>query len=276
MKKERKIRILIFVWSLLFVATPLSILVGSTGEEEAAAVVDKPEMEIIKLRQRPAREVLPSVRPLLSSAGRASADTVTNAIIVIDRVEHIAKVKELISQLDRHIPQVTVRLRFQVQQERDRRLSTRSGVSGVSGERLAIRSRNREQQLMLRVSSGASGYLRIGKEVAFDRFWLQLCGRYGYRFGWLQDYRTVATGFLVKPQVYGNKVDLELVPRISFGGERELIFVEAANRLVVEEGTWQVLGGQTARDSELIGAVLAVGMGHQRVMLLEVRADVTQ
>jgi hypothetical protein len=55
-----------------------------------------------------------------------------------------------------------------------------------------------------------------------------------------------------------------------------LIFVEAANRLVVEEGTWQVLGGQTARDSELIGAVLAVGMGHQRVMLLEVRADVTQ
>jgi type II secretory pathway component GspD/PulD (secretin) len=278
MKRQRRYSIDSIFFSFSFIvgllaviqlATPAPVPAGQTEPEPTT-------VEFFKVGQRPAQELLPRVRTVLSPTGRASADTITNTVIVSDTPESIEKVRQLIQKLDRPVPQVTVTLRYAQAATKSRSLSTSGGISGHQGGlRMSSGTLNRKKNLQLTISSGSSGFLMVGRDVPFTSYWLDLCSRYGYRFGWLTEYKTVSSGFEVRPVVLGERVDLTILPRLSFGNNREIRFTEAATRVVVPRNTWVRLTAENNSMDTVSAAILtANGQTNNRAMILEVMARV--
>lgn len=231
-------------------------------------------MEVIAVHHRPAAELLPAIQAALSPRGRTSVDKLSNSLLVFDTKEHLAAIRTLLKTLDRTTPQVTILLRYQRVPSAPHTLSTGSGITAGPGRTLSTGSTRAKGQMMLRVASGSSGYLRTGREVVFDEYWLDLCGRYGYRFSWFSRYRLVETGFEVQPVVLANQVDLTLVPKLSFDRERSLFFTETATRTTVPLDTWVTVALTDSAASAVAGALTEGGGLPAAGMVLEVKASV--
>ena len=238
-------------------------------------------VEVIALRYRSPSEVLPLVKPLLSAEGRISADDRTNQLIIIDSEEAIARVRQTLAVLDRHVPQATIRVRFQETGEReDRSISGGGQVSGDNGSVSAGRGRRRGEGVDVRVQdrsinrsggseyfinvlSGSWGYIRVGQDVPYSAYWVELCQRYRRTVA----YRRIETGFDVKPVIRETLAEVEIVPRISemgSGGSSGVVhFTEAATRVQVPLGQWVVIGGSDQSTSEVVRAILESGSSHQ-------------
>ena len=255
--------------AVVFPATPAPPPSGQIDPEPAT-------VEFFKVRQRPAQELLSEVRTVLSPAGRASADTITNTLIVSDTPERIEKVRQLIQNLDKPVPQVTVTLRYRQATTKSRSLSTSGGISGHQGGlRMSSGRLNQTKNLQLTISSGSSGFLMVGRNIPLTSYWLDLCSRYGYRFGWLSEYKTVGSGFEVRPVVLDERVDLTLLPTLSFGNTREIRFTKAATRVTVPKNTWVRLTAENSSMDAVAAAILtANGQTNNRAMILEVMARV--
>src|SRR4030042_6667052 len=87
-------------------APSLACLVGASLAAEVA---------VIKVNYRSAAEILPQVRDLLTAEGKASVDTRTNSLIVVDTKESLAKIQAFVASIDKLAEQVKVRFRFQEQ-----------------------------------------------------------------------------------------------------------------------------------------------------------------
>lgn len=242
----------------------------------ASAEKSTDTLAIIKLRKRPARDILPQVHTALSPAGRASADTIINAVIVSDTPESIENIRRLVARLDVPAARVTMQLRFRQATSQTRSLSTTGAVNnGEGGLRISSGTFNRNKTMQLVVSSGSSGYLLVGRDIPFTEFWLDLCSRYGYRFKWMTRYKRIESGFEVRPVVFGSRVELTLLPRISFGDQREIRFTEAATRITIPVNTWVgVAAADTGSDSVAAAILTAGGEKNSRAMVLEIRARV--
>ncbi len=232
--------------------------------------------EIIKIRHRPAKELLPQVETMLSANGRASADTISNSIIISDTSDNVVHVKQLINDLDIPVPQVTINLRSRQATAQTRSLSTTGGIhAGRGGLEMSSGKFNRNQNFQLTVSSGSSGYLLTGRDIPFTNYWLDICHRYGYRFSWLTDYKRIESGFEVTPVVLGNRIDLLMLPRLSFGDGRSISFAEAATRMTVPVNTWVTFAATDTGMQSVSAAILtAKGQTNNQAMTLEVKAHV--
>ncbi len=267
----------IFLSFSLILALPAIVLPATPAAEPSGQIDPEPAaIEFFKVGQRPAQELLAEVRTVLSPTGRASADTITNTIIVADTPERIEKVRQLIQNLDRPVPQVTVTLRYHQAETRTRTLSTTGGISGPkAGLHITHGKFRRDKKLQITISSGSTGYLVVGRKIPFTSYWLELCSRYGYRFGWLNEYKTVGSGFEVRPVVLGERVDLTILPTLSFGNTREIRFTRAATRVTVQRNTWVRLAVTDGGMDEVAAAILtANGHSNNRAMILEVMARV--
>ena len=262
---------------LLFFCLPLSVLFFA-GCSLAIAAGDKtisPEVAIIKIHKRPAQELLPQVQTILSASGRASVDIISNAVIVSDHADTIKKIRDLIRRLDVSTPQVTVTLRYHQAETRTRTLSTSSGISGPkTGLHITSGEFRRDKRLQITVSSGSTGYLVVGRNVPFTSYWMDLCSRHGYRFSWLHEYTTVGIGFEVRPLVLDNRVDLSLVPRLSFAKRRTVEFTRAQTRIMVPINTWVHIGATNSGMDEVSAAILSAGRHNDQAMILEVMVRV--
>ncbi len=258
---------------LLFSCILLSVL---CPVESRPARADSPETAIIKVHSRPAKDLLPQVQTILSASGRASIDIITNSVIVSDTTDTIQKIRHLIRQLDAPTPQVTITLRYHQPSTKTRSLSTSSGISGPKrGLHITSGEFHRDKSLQIAVSSGSTGYLMVGRQIPFTSFWLDLCFRYGYRFSWLNDYKTVGSSLEIRPLVLGDRVDLTIVPRLSFGGRRQIRFTEAATRITVPTDTWVQLAAANGDMDTVWAAIRSLnGQSNNRAMVLELKARV--
>jgi len=317
--------------SVLFFAGLLFCFLCIDLQPILAANTSSDAFQIIKVKKRPAKELLPQVQTVLSPTGRASVDTISNAIIVSDTPETVENIQRLIARLDQPVPQITLRLRYRQAGTKTRSLSTAGGISGkysvstpsspdpasshmaqyssqaglsepgalpkhlqpsglgtnsvrpqgvtISGGEGGLRMHtdafNQSQTLQLTLSSGSSGYLMVGRDIPFTDYWLNLCSRYGYRFGWLTRYKRVESGFEVHAVVLGSRVDLTLVPRLSFDDSREIRFTKAATRITIPIDTWVPVAASDA-GTDLVSAaiVTANGQSNSRAMVIEVKARV--
>ena len=261
---------------IMVVAFLVAVLGGSLSCR-AAEQEQEPEsggetvVAIIHLRHRPAAGVLPAVRAALSPAGRASVDRVGNGIVVNDTADRVERIRTLVRGLDVRVPQVTVLLRSRSRERSGRRLSTTDGIrTPRPGLRLGHGTPGRETTLMLRLGSGSSGYLRFGRDIAVTRQWLALCGRYGFSYGWLSEYRRLESGFEVSVLVLDNGVELTLVPRITFGPEHAIRFAGAATRITVPVGIWVPVAVVSGSGRDATTFVLTGGDRAAATMVLEV------
>ena len=275
-QKQHALYFLFFSFTLVLGLVAIALPAASAAEPAGQIDPEPATVEFFKVRQRPAQELLAEVRTVLSPDGRASADTITNTIIVADTPKRIEKVRQLIQNLDKPVPQVTVALRYRQAATKSRSLSTSGGIAGNRGGlRMSNGRWNQAKNMQLTVSSGSSGLLMVGRDIPLTSYWLELCSRYGYRFGWLSEYKTVGSGFEVRPVVLGERVDLTLLPILSFGNTREIRFTRAATRVTVPKNTWVRLAATNGGMEEVAAAILTTnGQTSNRAMILEVMARV--
>ncbi len=247
----------------------------------AAASSSHADVEVIALLYRSPSEVLPLVKPLLSPEGKISADDRTHQLIIVDSEEAIERIKQTLAVIDRQAPSATIRVRFQETGESQSRSIAGGGrVSGDSWSVSAGRSRQRgdgvdvraqdrsvnrsgESEYFINVLSGSWAYIRVGQDVPYSAYWVDLCRRYGRTVV----YRRIETGFDVKPIIRENLAEVEIVPRISAmdaeGSTGVVRFAEAATRIHAPLGQWMVIGGSDQRTSEVVRAILEAGGSRQ-------------
>lgn len=238
-------------------------------------------VEVIALRYRRPSEVLPLVKPLLTTQGKISADDRTNQLIIVDSEEAIERVRQTLGVLDRQAPQASIRVRFQETGDREDR--SIAGGGRASGDRWSVSagrgrrggegvdwrlqdrsiSRSGDSEYFINVLSGGWAYIRVGQDVPISTYWVDLCRRYGHTMV----YRRIETGFDVKPLIRETMAEVEIVPRISEMGSDgrgdAVRFAEAATRTIVPLGQWIVIGGSDQSASEVVRAILEAGGSRQ-------------
>jgi type II secretory pathway component GspD/PulD (secretin) len=259
-----KSTLIIFLGALMI---SLTVLVGNSLAE----------MAVIKVNYREAADLLPLVQSLLSAEGKASLDERTNSIIVIDTSASVAKIQAFVASMDKPAEQVKVRFRFQeTSLSTDRDVSTSGKYSGEHGS-VAIggaeedgvhvrlqdsRTQHRGQtESFISVMSGSTAYLWVGREVPFTQRWLYLTHTYAHEVETVQFHR-VETGFEVKPVVAGDRVHIEIVPRISSLEDKErgiIRLTEASTKVTVLRGQWVTIGGSSEQTNEAFRAILSTG-----------------
>jgi type II secretory pathway component GspD/PulD (secretin) len=235
------------------------------------------EVAIIKVDYREAADLLPMVKTLLSPEGKASLDERTNSIIVNDTGESVAKIQAFVARMDKPTEQVKVRFRFkETGLSTDRDISTSGRISGAHGsvtiggaeeEGVHVRAHDSRAQhrgqteSFISVMSGSSAYIWVGREIPFTQRWVYLTHTYAHEVETVQ-FQRVETGFEVKPVVAGDRVHIEIVPRISSLEDRERGVVrlsEASTKVTVLRGQWVTIGGTSEQSNEAIRDILSTG-----------------
>jgi type II secretory pathway component GspD/PulD (secretin) len=234
------------------------------------------EVAVIKVNYRSAADILPLVQALLSPAGKASVDTRTNSLIVVDTNESLAKIQTFVASMDKPAEQVKVRFRFQ-----ETGVSTNRDISAsgrVSGDRWSVTTgrdtregvhvraqdsrvnRQGNTESFISVMSGSSAYLWVGKDVPYTERWVYLTHRYAHVVETV-NFQRVETGFEVRPIVIGNTVQIEIVPRISsFDKEEQVVrLTEAKTTVSVPKGQWVTIGGTSEQSNEVFRDILSYG-----------------
>jgi type II secretory pathway component GspD/PulD (secretin) len=234
------------------------------------------EVAVIKVNYRSAADILPLVQNLLTPEGKASVDTRTNSLIVIDTKESLAKIQAFVDSMDQPAEQVKVRFRFQEQGVSTNRDLGASGT--VSGDRWSVTTggdtrtgvhvsaqdsrvnRRGNTESFISVMSGSAAYLWVGKDVPYTERWIYLTHRYAHVVETV-NFQRVETGFDVRPIVIGNNVQIEIVPRISSfdRGEQVVRLTEASTTLSVPKGQWVIIGGTSEQSNEVFRDILSYG-----------------
>jgi type II secretory pathway component HofQ len=236
---------------------------------------DSLEAGIFQVNYRNARELLPLVRPLLTAAGSATADSRTNSLVVIDTEETLSAVRGLLNRLDKPIEQFRIQVRF----DRAVRTTDRSAAAGgrISGDGWEISkgenptggihlrledktaTENRTAAYTVITGAGRAAYIRIGREIPYRTRWQKLCGKSG-RCPPDIVFKRIDTGMEVTPRPAGDRVAIEITPRISAVDETGIVrFSDASVILTVPKDTWVRIGGSDKTDNEAIGALLETG-----------------
>jgi type II secretory pathway component GspD/PulD (secretin) len=234
------------------------------------------EVAVIKVNYRSASEILPQVQDLLTPEGKASVDTRTNSLIVVDTKESLTKIQAFVASMDTPAEQVKVRFRFQEQGVSTNRNVGASGtVSGEHGsvsigrdrrEGVHVRAQDRvvnrrgNTESFISVMSGSSAYLWVGKDVPYTEQWVYYTHHYAHVVETV-NFQRIETGFEVLPIVAGNTVQIQIIPRISSleRGGQVVRFTEAATTLSVPKGQWVTIGGTSEQSNEVFRDILSYG-----------------
>jgi type II secretory pathway component GspD/PulD (secretin) len=234
------------------------------------------EVAVIKVNYREASDLLPMVKTLLSSEGKASLDERTNSIIVVDSSAAIAEIQAFVATMDKPAEQVRVRFRFQeTSRSTDRDISTSGRYSEEHGSvafggaeedgvhisaQDSISQHRGQTESFISVMSGSPAYLWVGREIPFTQRWVYLTHAYAHEVETVEFHR-VETGFEVKPVVAGDRVHIEIVPRISSFDEGEGVvrLTEASTKVTVLRGQWVTIGGTSEQSNEAVRAILSTG-----------------
>jgi hypothetical protein len=233
------------------------------------------EIQLIRIENRDAAELLPVVQALLSETGKVSVDRATNSLIVKDGAEVLQTVRKAVTDLDLAPEQLTIRFRFDEENLSARqggRVSARASgddwsvgtaAQGEDGVHVGVqdvrRDRKEGEDFSVTVLSGNTAYVRTGMKIPFTNRWAYFTGRYAHT-GETVNLETVETGFEVRPTVSGSNVRLEIIPRIAHPDPHQgqtIRFTEASTVLMVPRGRWVTLSENRGESNEVVGEMLS-------------------
>jgi len=242
----------------------------------AMPVLAKPEFRIIELRHRFAEELLPALQPLVGDNGSIRA--FGTQLIVNADASDLANIEAAIRSLDTQLRNWSITVDHGThtsQQERNIDLSGRAGnrnvkvivpdAQGRVSRGVSIRAMENSQSwqqgvdMKLTVMDGAQAYISSGALVPYNNFWITLARRHTHivqTTGWQE----VSTGFVVRPRQIGERVDIEIVPRLAqAGGSGSIDFTTLSTHVQVRPGEWLDLGGLMGNKDEVSRAILGIG-----------------
>lgn len=245
MKKAIFVSILILLIMNLFSGTAFS-------QETKGELVSK----LIKLNNGTCEELEPVASMYLSPDGKIIAIPRLNALMVKDYEENIKKIEAILKTADIPSPMVRVTVNFT-----GRSRQTTSGIYAgavpygrnwliVANPNFTSSNQNVSSSVNLTILSGSSGFFRVSENVPYRNWFYTYCTRHGYIKAEGIQFVSVSTGFIVTPQVRGDRIFVSIAPGISyFDGNKpgRIKFVEAASEVEVKDGQTVVLGvGDTA------------------------------
>lgn len=268
---------------------------------QATAAPD--DIHVITLKHRTAQELIPVIRPLLDPTDAVSA--IDYRLLIRTSPKRLADVERVVQQLDVARRNLTVTVRQGSQAEnratsqslsgevdigRDGRITLPRGtnddrgavIESESGDaRLRYQSRAergsaRDQRTQtLRVQDGKPAYIRIGQSVPHVKRIISLSGR---QLAITQgvEYQNIVTGFEVLPRVQGERVQLDITPRLSSLTDPAsglANFQELRTTVNVRLGEWIDLGGISGAGENVRRAIVesaSAGSSEQRSVWLKV------
>lgn len=233
----------------------LALLLAALGGTAIAAAGDR--LEIIELRNRPAEEVIPLVRPLLQPQ-----DALTGTgyqLIIRAAPDRIREVRELVRQLDQAQKNLLVTVSAgRAEDLRDREIgasgrienergSVTLGDTDEEGLHGTLRERSTRGQATrassLRVLEGQSAFIRTGGDVPYVTTAAIITGNRVITSSGVE-YRRVETGFYVTPRISGDRVYLHIRPvQQSLQSDQTIATQEAVTTISGPVGEWITIGG---------------------------------
>lgn len=261
------------------------------------------DIHVITLKHRPAQELVPVIRPLLGPTDAVSA--IDYRLLIRASPKRLADVERVVQQLDVAQRNLTLTVRQGSQAEnrdtsqglsgevdigRDARITLPRGtnddrgavIEGQSGDaRLRYQTRaergsaSDHRTQTLRVQDGKPAYIRLGQSVPHVKRIISLSGR---QLAITQgvEYQNVVTGFEVLPRVQGERVQLEITPRLSSLADPAsglANFQELRTTVNVRLGEWVDLGGISGAGENVRRAIVesaTAGSTEQRSVWLKV------
>ncbi|MDH5486187.1 MAG: hypothetical protein OEY53_01600 [Gammaproteobacteria bacterium] len=276
--------------SIFAMALTVFISVVSAWAEEA---------RLIQLKHRPAAEVIPLVRPLLGPDDALSGTGYRLIIRTSDK--NFKEIERILGQID--VARVSLRITVE-QATADEHGRTSHSVSGeirygdkaritlpdkssdkdgliVQKDKLRYNTlrrtstaRNASTQTVM-TQDGQRAYIRIGQSIPHVKRILALSQ---HQWILLQEVelQNVTTGFEVLPHVRGDRVQLEITPRLSSlqnPGTGLVNFQELSTTVNTKRGEWVDLGQILGNRSEVERAILESAVstsGERRTVRLKV------
>jgi type II secretory pathway component GspD/PulD (secretin) len=265
----------------------------------APAGVGAEEMRVIQLKHRPAGEIIPLIRPLLGPEDALSGTDYRLIVRTSDR--NLKDIERLLAQLDVAQRQLRITVAQRVADDRD---TTTHSVEGkvqigdkariqlpekssdnrglvVQKDNLRFRTgqrtttgRNEATQTVMTLD-GQRASIRIGQSVPHVKQILAL-GRRQILIAQGIELQDVTTGFDVLPRVRGDRVLMEITPRLSTLRDPATglaDFQELSTTVEVRLGEWIDLGSILGHRNEIDRAVLesaATESGERRTIRLKI------
>lgn len=217
----------------VLIALSLLILPQSAAAQEM-------QTRIFQLRAASVESLIEIIRTVLSPQGTAAPEPRLNKLVVRDTQEVLDEVDKLLTELDRHAPQVRIHV---TTGGTTTSLSKGAGVEVGRGRvhaggGVGTLSSNVETRQNLLVMSGGRGVIHVSRDVAIVAPYQDFAVRMGLLTPSLV-FQSVGTGFEVEPVVAGEVVKLRITPWMSFlgtDGTRQVSVTEASTTIAVPSG----------------------------------------
>ncbi len=262
------------------------------------------EARIIQLKHRPAGEIIPLLRPLLAPEDALSG--IDYRLIIRTSDSNMKAVERLLAQLDVAPRQLRITVEQRVMDDRSTTTHSITGEAPV-GDRARIKlpgkvtddqglvvqkddlrlhagnrttaSRNAVIQTVM-MQEGQRAYIRIGQSVPHVKKILALSHNQALIAQGIE-FQDVTTGFDVLPRVHGDRVRLEITPRLSSLRDPSTGLAdlqELATTVEAKLGEWIELGAILDQNDEVERAILesaTTESGERRAIRLRVEQPVS-
>lgn len=266
------------------------------------AMADYP-LTIIPLKHRSAEELIPVIRPMLGAGENVGGMQYQLFVRASDKGLH--EVESLLAEIDRAQKNLRITLQQDVARSSDNSAQGLSGEGQVGNVRVIVPSRgdsgsrgdmifggNTEERLRYKINrstsssqdnnssfisvlEGSPAFIRVGQSLPYVQRFLMYAGNRVVS-GQSTQFLNVTTGFDVLPHLNGDRVELEISPRLSFvgnGGIQDVRFQELRTTVSAKLGEWVDLGGMTSGRDEVSRAIFETASGQageQRTVRLKV------
>ena len=269
----------------------------------ATVVLADYPLKIIPLKHRSAEELIPLIRPMLGAGENVGGMNYQLFVRASDRGVH--DIELLLAELDRARKNLRITLQQDVARSGG---ATSQGVSGegrVGDVRVIVPPRGEpggrgglviggteteslryritrstgssqdNNSQFINVLEGAPAFIRVGQSLPYVQRFLTFAGN-RVTYGQDTQFLNVTTGFDVLARLNGDRVELEIAPRLSFvgnGGIQDVRFQELRTTVSAKLGEWVDLGGMNTSRDEVSRAILETAStqsGERRVVRLRV------
>ncbi len=237
------------------------------------AITAASEFKIITLQHRLAEDILPTIQPLLTDNGTASA--MQNHLLIRTSAENMAEIEQIIATLDvpRQNLKITVRRQNMLDAStRDTDISVKKRIGNLeissdsypsnvkNGVRIQLEEKQSRSQShadqFINTSDGERAFIRVGQSVPFTQEWITLA-RHHIHVQKATEFADIDTGFAVRARSIGDQIELELTPRFRQINQNGYIdFEEYSTIIRVTRGQWVDLSAIMSRKDEVSRAIL--------------------
>jgi len=253
----KRIRFFAIAALLVFLLLPRLCI----GEEQGQ---QKIMHKIFHITNRNASEIEALVKMFLSPEGQIVSDDRSNVLVVKDYPSVIAKIEQFIPNVDKPLPQVRIYVGYN-----DSLSSSASGwgISGVVTNKFwvagiwggsASGSSASSGTMNLVTMSGSWGEITCGEQIFSPQWFFDYALGCGYITA-IPVYRSVSTGFGVRPVVRGDTIELTVAPQISYftdSGRNTIRFMKASTTMTVKDGQTVAMGAGNSEDSLVVKQIL--------------------